>query len=50
MAQVKFEIPGNYYLEVLVDDVLKLRYPIPLRIVSPPQGGPQQQKPPAEAE
>jgi hypothetical protein len=48
MAQVKFEIPGTYYLEVLVDDVLKLRFPIPLRIVTPPQGGPQPPKPPAE--
>ena len=36
-GQVKFEQAGAYYLEVLVDDVLKLRYPIPVRIVQPPQ-------------
>ena len=37
-GQVKFEQAGAYYIEVLVDDVLKLRYPIPVRIVQPPQG------------
>ncbi|HEV8541201.1 MAG TPA: hypothetical protein VGR78_02305 [Verrucomicrobiae bacterium] len=39
-GQVKFETAGAYYVEVLVEDVLKLRYPIPVRIVTPP---PQQQ-------
>jgi hypothetical protein len=48
-GQVKFEAQGAYYIEVLVDDVLKLRYPIPVRIVQPPQApGPQPQKPPTE--
>ena len=29
-GNVKFEVAGTYYLEVLVDDVMKLRYPLPL--------------------
>jgi hypothetical protein len=29
-GQVKFEIAGTYYVEVLVDDVMKLRYPVPV--------------------
>jgi hypothetical protein len=41
-GQVKFETAGTYYIEVLVDDVMKLRYPIPV-IHTPPQN----QKPPA---
>lgn len=45
-GQVKFEAAGTYFVEVLVDDVLKLRYPIPVRIVTPPQGQGQPQKPP----
>ncbi len=45
-GQVKFEHQGMYYVEVLVDDVMKLRYPLPLRIVTPPQGGPQVQPQP----
>jgi hypothetical protein len=40
-GQVKFETQGTYYVEVLVDDVMKLRFPIPVRIVTPP-GQPQQ--------
>jgi len=36
-AQVEFKIAGTYYVEVLVDDVMKLRYPVPV-IVTPPQG------------
>jgi hypothetical protein len=29
-GQVKLETAGTYYLEVLVDDVMKLRYPVPV--------------------
>ncbi|MBC8094329.1 MAG: hypothetical protein H7Y43_00825 [Akkermansiaceae bacterium] len=36
-GQVEFKVPGTYYVEVLVDDVMKLRYPVPV-IVAPPQG------------
>jgi hypothetical protein len=36
-GQIKFETPGVYYVEVLVDDVMKLRFPLPLVVVPPPQ-------------
>lgn len=36
-GQVEFKTPGTYFVEVLVDDVMKLRYPVPV-IVVPPQG------------
>jgi len=29
-TQVEFKTPGVYYLEVLVDEVMKIRYPLPL--------------------
>ena len=35
---LRFEVPGTYFIEVLVDDVMKLRYPLPVAIV-PPQPG-----------
>ena len=35
-AGTKFEIPGVHNIEVVVDDVMKLRYPIPVVIVEPP--------------
>ena len=47
-GQVEFKVPGTYYIEVLVDDVMKLRYPIPV-ILAPPQAQAQPaqgQKPP----
>ena len=49
-GQVKFEQQGAYFIEVLVDDVLKLRYPIPVRVVQQQQQGQgaQPQKPPTE--
>jgi hypothetical protein len=40
-GQVKFETQGTYYVEVLVDDVMKIRFPIPVRVVQAP-GQPQQ--------
>jgi len=33
---VKFETAGTYYIEVLVDDVMKLRYPLPVVVNTPP--------------
>lgn len=46
-AQVEFKTAGNYFVEVLVDDVMKLRYPVPV-ILAPQQGqNPQQPAPPA---
>ena len=42
-GQVEFAKPGVYFVEVLVDDVMKLRYPLALHIVqAPPQGQGQQ--------
>jgi hypothetical protein len=38
-AQVEFKTAGTYYVEVLVDDVMKLRYPVPV-IVTPPLNQP----------
>jgi hypothetical protein len=35
-AQVEFKAAGVYYVEVLVDDVMKLRYPVPV-LLAPPQ-------------
>jgi hypothetical protein len=43
-GQVEFKAPGTYYIEVLVDDVMKLRYPVPV-ILAPPQN---QNPPPAQ--
>src|SRR5436305_5907649 len=39
-AQVELKAAGTYYVEVLVDDVMKLRYPVPV-ILAPPQQQPQ---------
>lgn len=35
-SQVEFKVAGTYFVEVLVDDVMKLRYPLPVVIVTPP--------------
>ena len=41
-GQVEFKVAGTYFVEVLVDDVMKLRYPVPVLVATPP---PQQQQP-----
>ena len=46
-AQVEFKVAGTYFIEVLVDDVMKLRYPVPV-IHAPMPNQPQQQPPTAE--
>lgn len=38
---IEFKAAGTYFVEILVDDVMKLRYPIPVVHV-PPQQNPQQ--------
>ena len=38
LGQVEFTVPGVYFVEVLVDDVMKLRYPLPIVVVQPPPG------------
>ena len=35
-GQIKFEVAGVYYVEVLVDEIMKLRFPLPLVVVQPP--------------
>jgi hypothetical protein len=45
LQQVEFKTAGTYYVEVLVDDVMKLRYPLPVVLVPAPEQG-QQQPPP----
>jgi hypothetical protein len=35
-GQVKFETPGAYFVEVMVDDVMKLRFPLVIELVKPP--------------
>lgn len=37
-SQVEFTAQGIYTVEVLVDDVTKLRYPLPVVVQAPPQG------------
>jgi hypothetical protein len=43
-GQVEFKAAGTYYIEVLVDDMMKIRYPVPV-ILAPPQN--QNPQPPA---
>lgn len=35
-GNVEFTTPGTYYVEVIVDDVMKLRYPVNLLVMPPP--------------
>ena len=46
-GQVEFKTAGTYFVEVLVDDVMKIRYPVPV-IHAPPSN--QQNPPPPTAE
>lgn len=41
-GQLEFKTAGTYYIEVLVDDVMKLRYPIPIILAPPPEKNPAQ--------
>ncbi len=45
-TQVEFKTPGTYFVEILVDDVMKLRYPVPV-LLAQQQQQQQQQQPPA---
>jgi hypothetical protein len=44
--QVEFKVAGLYYVEVLVDDVMKVRYPVPVIHTPPPAQQPSQSTPP----
>jgi hypothetical protein len=46
-GQVEFKTAGTYYIEVLVDEVMKLRYSVPVIVVPPPTQPPGTQAPPA---
>jgi hypothetical protein len=39
-SQVEFKVAGTYYVEVLVDDVMKLRYPVSVVLTPPPNQSP----------
>lgn len=49
-GQVELKVAGLYFMEVMVDDVMKLRYPVPVLLAPPPQqpapGQPPQNPPP----
>ena len=45
-AQLEIAAGGIYFIEVLVDDVMKLRFPLPI-VVAPPQPQPGQAAPAA---
>ena len=34
-GQVKFDVAGTYYIEVMVDDVMKLRFPLVITVATP---------------
>jgi hypothetical protein len=36
LGQIKFETAGSYFVEILVDDVMKLRYPVTITVATPP--------------
>jgi hypothetical protein len=40
-GQLEFKAAGTYFVEVLVDDVMKLRYPVPVIHAPPPNQNPQ---------
>jgi len=46
-GNVEFKAAGSYFVEVMVDDVMKLRYPVPV-IHTPPPPGQTPQQPPEE--
>jgi hypothetical protein len=40
-SPIKFETAGAYYVEILVDDVMKLRFPIAIIVAPPPPSPPE---------
>lgn len=46
-GQVQFELPGTYFVEILVDEVMKLRFPLSVAVVQPPPGAQKNPNPPA---
>ena len=37
-GQLEFKTAGTYFIEVLVDDVMKIRYPVPVSVAQVPTG------------
>src|SRR5262245_12081426 len=48
LTNVEFATAGTYYMEVLVDDVMKLRFPVNVVVVPPPGGQPPLAHPPEQ--
>lgn len=46
-GQVQFDFAGTYFVEVLVDDVMKLRFPLSVAVIPPPPGAQGQNPQPA---
>lgn len=45
-TQLEFATAGVYHIEVVIDDVMKLRYPVPVILQPPPAGAPNPGPPP----
>ena len=39
-GQLEFKTAGTFFIEVLVDDVMKIRYPVPVLLAPPPGPNP----------
>jgi hypothetical protein len=48
LGNIELKVAGMYFVEVLVDDVMKLRYPVPVVLTPPPNRNPQNPQPPPE--
>lgn len=48
-GQVEFKTPGIYSVEILVDDVMKIRFPLPIILAPPPPQAPGAPAAPAAA-
>jgi hypothetical protein len=44
--QIEFPVAGTYFIEVLVDEVMKIRFPLAVVVVQPPPGAAQPTPPP----
>ena len=49
-GNIEFAAAGAYFVEVLVDDVMKLRFPVPVIVVPPPNAGQAPAPPPPKPE
>lgn len=49
-GQLEFAAAGDYYVEVLVDDVMKIRFPVKVILQPPPNPNPNPTAPAAPAE